>query len=353
MASSPTTRNRLNKQAQGDNINSWGGVLNTAVFDLVDEALDGVVSMVVTGNATLSSANYSTDQARKRVLKLTGSPGASYIITVPSVEKFYIVHNLTNAAQQLKAGGLAASVPSNTLTYVYCDGTDSYTPAATVTAAVGTVVDYAGAVAPSGWLLCYGQAISRVTYSSLFQIISTAHGAGDGSTTFNVPDLRGRSIFGKDDMGGASAARLASYLTSTTLGAVGGSQDMPTHDHPITDAGHVHGISQTVHGHVMNGNFHAHSVGAHSHPISASRLTVGGSQVAAGSGYTITDVSVTGNSTAFNTGNNNVEITTQGESANVSVVSQITGIAVNNRGAGSAGNVPPACVLNKIIYSGV
>lgn len=61
----------------------------------------------------------------------------------------------------------------------------------------GAVSAYAGASAPSGWLLCDGSAVSRTTYADLFTAIGTAYGAGDGSTTFNVPDLRGRSPVGK------------------------------------------------------------------------------------------------------------------------------------------------------------
>ena len=86
---------------------------------------------------------------------------------------------------------------------------------------VGTVVDYAGTSAPSGWLFCYGQAVSRTTYSALFTALSTTYGTGDGSTTFNLPDLRGRVGAGKDDMGGASAGRLSSP-NGSNLGAAGG-----------------------------------------------------------------------------------------------------------------------------------
>jgi hypothetical protein len=76
---------------------------------------------------------------------------------------------------------------------------------------IGTVVDFAGAAAPSQWLLCFGQAISRTTYSALFTLLNTAglpYGAGDGVTTFNLPDCRGRAVFGKDNMGGSAANRI-------------------------------------------------------------------------------------------------------------------------------------------------
>lgn len=105
----------------------------------------------------------------------------------------------------------------------------------------GTVIDYAGATEPSGWLFCYGQAVSRATYAALFAVISTTYGSGDGSTTFNLPDLRGRVVAGRDNMGGAAASRLTSTVMTAdgnTLGATGGTQthtlteaQMPAHTH--------------------------------------------------------------------------------------------------------------------------
>lgn len=92
---------------------------------------------------------------------------------------------------------------------------------------VGSVVDFAGSTAPPGWLLCYGQAVSRTTYAALFAALSTTYGVGDGSTTFNVPDARGRVVAGKDNMGGSAANRITSGvsgITGTTLGAAGGDQ---------------------------------------------------------------------------------------------------------------------------------
>ena len=56
----------------------------------------------------------------------------------------------------------------------------------------GIIAPYAGSSAPVGWLMCDGSAVSRTTYSELFNAIGTTYGAGDGSTTFNLPDLKGR-----------------------------------------------------------------------------------------------------------------------------------------------------------------
>ena len=76
---------------------------------------------------------------------------------------------------------------------------------------VGGMIPYAGASAPTGWLLCDGTAVSRTTYYALFQAIGTVWGAGNGSTTFNVPDMREASPYG---------AGTYSAVTGTTHGAI-------------------------------------------------------------------------------------------------------------------------------------
>lgn len=59
-------------------------------------------------------------------------------------------------------------------------------------------MEFAGTSAPEGWLICDGSAISRTTYSTLFSVISTIYGTGDGSTTFNIPNIKGKVIVGYD-----------------------------------------------------------------------------------------------------------------------------------------------------------
>jgi len=114
---------------------------------------------------------------------------------------------------------------------------------------VGSVLDFAGSAAPTGWLFCYGQAISRTTYADLFAVLSTTYGTGDGSTTFNLPDLRGRVIAGKDDMGGSSANRLTSPLDGDVLGGAGGAQNVNSaHTHTFSSGNMVNltsGVAMT------------------------------------------------------------------------------------------------------------
>lgn len=118
------------------------------------------------------------------------------------------------------------------------DTVDGY-HAASLLPPVGMVTPFAGASAPTGWLMCYGQAISRTDYADLFTVIGTTYGSGDGSTTFNVPDIRGRAIAGQDDMGGSSANRLTTPIDGDTLGAVGGAESTltPNHSHTLSNAG--------------------------------------------------------------------------------------------------------------------
>jgi microcystin-dependent protein len=104
---------------------------------------------------------------------------------------------------------------------------------------IGEVKGYAGAALPTGWLWCDGAALSRTTYADLFLAIGTAYGAGDGSTTFNVPNMQGRTAVGPGFSAGSGPTR--------TRGEYGGEarhlltiNEMPHHNHFLADPGHVH-----------------------------------------------------------------------------------------------------------------
>lgn len=128
----------------------------------------------------------------------------------------------------------------------------------------GSLLMFAGSVAPEGYLMCDGAAVSRTAYDDLFSVIGTAYGVGNGSTTFNVPDLRGRGPLG---------AGTGAGLTSRTLGGTGGSEtvtlttaQVPVHTHTgttVADGAHVHGTTDAGHTHTgttaSNGS-HAHSL---------------------------------------------------------------------------------------------
>ena len=103
----------------------------------------------------------------------------------------------------------------------------------------GIVLPFAGSTAPQGYLLCDGSAVSRTDYSDLFAAIGTVYGAGDGATTFNVPDLSGRVVLGVSQ--------------SHALGTTGGEathvlteQELPAHSHTVPAHGHNNDITATT-----------------------------------------------------------------------------------------------------------
>lgn len=112
------------------------------------------------------------------------------------------------------------------------------------TVPTGVILPFAGETAPTGFLVCDGAAVSRGAYAALFAVIGTTYGAGDGSSTFNLPDARGRAFIG---VGQGSA------LSSRALGASGGKEahalseaELASHTHAATtgteSAQHTHGL---------------------------------------------------------------------------------------------------------------
>ena len=94
---------------------------------------------------------------------------------------------------------------------------------------VGSIQMYAGSTAPSGWLICDGSAVSRTDYADLFSVIGTTYGSGDGSTTFNIPNLKGKVPVGLDssdtsfDTIGETGGEKAHTLTNNELPTIKGS----------------------------------------------------------------------------------------------------------------------------------
>jgi len=180
----------------------------------------------------------------------------------------------------------------------------------------GEIKPFFGTTAPAGYLLAFGQAISRTTYAPLFAAIASNCGSGDGVTTFNVCDLRGRALFGTDNMGGSAAGRVTagvSGITGTTLAAAGGNEAMQQHTH--TQDSHNHGTSDPGHSHGVN--------------------IPSGSVLVDNTTLTLNVSAVTGAGT------------TSASNTNLSIVAQT---ATNqNTGAGSSQNMPPAMIVNWMI----
>jgi len=320
MASTYTTRLRLEKQGTGENANTWGDKTNDT-FDLLDESIYGYAAKSVAGssNVTLSNSNATSDESRQSVLEFTGTLTGNINVLLPTVESRYIVYNNTAGSYTLTVAttgntgtGTAVVQSSHALMYsngtfvkdvfaqginnLVCKGTLSVAGAVSLDGGNVTInetsadvdfrvesngnanaifvdggndrvgilngspavaLDVTGAVTASGtitgnlfsgsgedikdtvptggvimagfsteptksddstkrYLLCNGQAVSRSTYSALFTAISTTYGTGDGSSTFNVPNMMGRVPVGT----GAGSG-----LTSRTIGATGGTEN--------------------------------------------------------------------------------------------------------------------------------
>jgi microcystin-dependent protein len=106
---------------------------------------------------------------------------------------------------------------------------------ATASLPAGVLAAFGGTTAPTGWLVCDGAAVSRTTYSLLFGVVGTAYGAGDGSTTFNLPDLRGRTGVGYAASGGHTDVSALGNSDGVTLAS-----RRPKHRSSISDPGHRH-----------------------------------------------------------------------------------------------------------------
>lgn len=233
---------------------------------------------------------------------INGSTSGAITLAAPAVAGSNTL-TLPAATGTVITSGSSAALPVSAISATGTPTASNYLRGDGAWAAVsgtpsGAIMPYAGSSAPTDWLLCSGAAVSRTTYAALFAVIGTTYGSGDGSTTFNLPDLRGRSAFGVDNMGGTAANRITSGgsgITGTTLGAAGGAEtvtlttaQMPSHTHNLYQGSATYG-------------------GAH--------LRAGTNDVADANGYTSTS-----SATVQNTG-----------------------------GGGAHNNVPPAIMLNYII----
>ena len=240
----------------------------------------------------------------------------------------------------------------------------------------GTVMDFAGAAAPTGWTVCDGSAISRTTFSALFSVVGTTYGVGDGSTTFNVPDARGRVAVGPD----SAAGRVS---TNNTLAAVSGLQNhtlaavesgVAAHPHTVgtlvnaAELAHTHsGTSGGISVNHQHGpsNQTTDAPGDHLHMSQANGNFLSGGQTG------VTDSNVAGNfyasaSYPHNAAGNHAHTVVAGNTGFVSADHThtttvgagtshnhaISGSVANSTAAAAASahnNMQPYIVLNKII----
>ncbi len=125
MPSTPTTRNRFEKQGTGENANTWGTLLNTNTIDLIDSAIDGMASYALSGAKVLTSTNYAADEARMAIQSITSGTGGT--VTIPGVQKWYLVKNASSGTVTFTTGsGTTAVIAAGDQRTVVCDGTNVY-----------------------------------------------------------------------------------------------------------------------------------------------------------------------------------------------------------------------------------
>jgi microcystin-dependent protein len=380
MASTASTVLRQELMTASENEGTWGPKTNVNLQILEAAAGCGSEDISTTsGTVTLTNVDYTNDQAKKRVLRCTGTLVGNLILVVPNAKKTYLVINATAGAFTVSiktSSGTAKTITQGTAVELWCDGSNAMlyvtpqvvtgtgapqdasgaaassvtstatgnlaatnvqaalaelqtdidnrqpldadltaiaaitptkgttyvgngsAPAALAVGAnytsviadsaeatgqryafvqpIGVILPYGGTSAPTGWLLAYGQDVSRTTYAALFAVYSTTYGVGDGSTTFTLPDLRGRVVAGQDDMGGTSANRLTGVTSSVdgdVLGGTGGTETQAyTQQGTFTTGVNLGGVSVASGGNQAAGP-------AHPHEVTISGTTVAGNNV--------------------------------------------------------------------------
>jgi microcystin-dependent protein len=293
MPSTYSTDLRIELIANGEQSGTWGTTTNSNLGTIIEDAIAGLASVsVTTANQALTASNGSADQARCAVVSLTTTTSANFAVYVPPVTKLYVINNASayvatvfcsTVLGNTTAAGTGVAVPAGKSVLLRSDGTNiveqlnqvvggfsvggalAVTGASTLTGAAtfgstvtlnanptlnlqaatkqyvdtavagaspsGTLTMWPTGTAPSGWLLCNGAAVSRTTYAALFAVIGTTFGAGDTTTTFNLPDYRDRMPIGANTI-------------AASVGATGGSKDATlvshTHTATVTDPGHTH-----------------------------------------------------------------------------------------------------------------
>ena len=293
MPSTYSTALRLELIGNGEQAANWGNTTNTNLGTLLEQAITGVANITMSGaSTTLISGNGISDEARNAVLVLGGTLGSAANLVVPTSNKFYAVRNATTGGYTVTvktSAGTGVALANGFTQLMYCDGTNvvlasvpinssngnvavpgtlavtsnttvggdlavtgTITQGGNLIMPTGAMLEYAGSAAPAGWLLCDGTAVSRSTYATLFAVLGTAYGSGDGLTTFNLPDKRGKFGIGVDgtytrgSTGGAASGTTSTAGSHDHTGLAGSTtlttSQIPSHTHTatVTDPGHSH-----------------------------------------------------------------------------------------------------------------
>jgi len=233
----------------------------------------------------------------------------------------------------------------------------------------GSIFQYAGSVSPTGYFVCDGSAVSRRDYEALFLIIGTIYGSGDGSTTFNLPNLKGKFPVGYDssqtefdnlnESGGAKTHTLTiSEMPSHNHNGL--TQSSGIHTHVITDPGHTHGITDPSHTHSITDPSHTHSSNAIGGQGNYGLAIADGTNTVTSTDSSSGELNVWTTPGSLTINSNTTGITVNSNTTGITANSNTTGITnqnagshqhiIDSQGGGQAhNNLPPYLVLNYII----
>lgn len=317
----------------GSDDDTWGDILN----DYLGQAHNS--------DGTAKDASTTT----KGVVQLAGDlSGTAAAPTVPGLASKADSGHTHTASSITYAGSTNLSATNVEAALDELDAEKASTSDSRLSPA-GMVSQFAGASAPTGWLLCDGTAVSRATYASLFSAIGTAYGAGDGSTTFNLPNLKGRVSVGLD----------GAQTEFDALGETGGSKthtltaaEMPSHTH----VQNAHNHTQNSHNHTQNAHSHGGITGNDS-PDHSHSTQVGWSEWYNGHDWAI----VNGADRSFSVSNvvpsggastrHQHSITAEAAINQATTATNIATTATNQNtgGGGAHNNLQPYIVMNYII----
>jgi microcystin-dependent protein len=208
----------LFQMGTGNDIGTWGGLLNSNMIQIVEDALSGVYTSAATGgNLDLSASPPPTapSQARFSQIILTGALVSNLQIFVPNLSKWWFIQNNTSGAFSVLFKAIGSNdieIPQGTIKIVISTG------AALVRRLdaqdVGEVRDFGMATAPAGFFECDGSAISRANHPDLFTALGTLWGAGDGINTFNLPNFKDTGRFRRSRTG---ALAVGTYQANQNL----------------------------------------------------------------------------------------------------------------------------------------
>jgi microcystin-dependent protein len=310
------------------------------VFSVVDPAAREVIAIAATANLALADIGNT----------VVFSGAAAATLNLPAVSAVasgagWLVMNLGNAAltidpnasETINGQATIALQPGMTANILRLGSAQWVASIYGHGRLIGEYVQVAGPNLPPFCVWPNGQNLSRSAYATLFAALGTTYGAGDGSTSFGTPDVRGRALFGLDNLGGAAASRITSGVSginAAALGNAGGDQRIGTHGHVATQAAHNHTGSTDSRG--GYGSIYGLRYTDHRGTNGIFSFATGPNSWDANNGQS-------------NTWSASLDTT---HAHNVSIGNATPPITVSDFAGGAAANMPPALICSVALFAG-